>query len=106
MLLFFLLTLLNFNKIDSKNNEIGMTQEIKPGIYEHYSGKKYEVIGTARYSENPNQEFVIYKQLYESAIRGTNTKLPIGTLWARPIEMFLELVEYNGQKISRFKKIN
>lgn len=83
-----------------------MNYEIKPGKYRHYSGKEYEVIGQARYSENPEKIFVIYKQLYESQIRGTDKKLPIGTIWARPIEMFEELVEVDGKKIPRFKKVD
>ncbi len=89
------------------HKEKATKQTVQPGIYEHYRTKnQYEVIGTALYSENPEQELVIYKQLYESEIRGTNKKLPAGTLWARPAEMFLELVEDNGQKVTRFKKLD
>ena len=80
--------------------------QVAPGLYQHYSGKKYEVIGQARYSEDPNKEFVIYKQLYESQIRGTTTNLPVGTLWARPLESFVETVEINGQQVPRFKKLD
>ena len=82
-----------------------MHKNIEPGIYQHYSGKKYEVLSTAIYSENPEQELVVYKQLYESELRGKNIKLPIGTLWARPVNMFFETVDYNGQKVPRFKKV-
>lgn len=75
-------------------------------IYEHYrTGKHYEVIGIARYSEDPNQEFVVYKQLYEATLHPEGTKLPAGSLWVRPKEMFFEMVENNGIKVPRFKKI-
>jgi hypothetical protein len=86
----------------------GMQESIKPGIYQHSkSGKKYEVIGIARYSEDPHKEFVIYKQLYDSALHPEGTKLPAGTLWVRPKEMFLELVEISkGVTAPRFKKID
>lgn len=72
------------------------------GIYQHSrSGNRYEVLGSARFSEDPNKEFVVYKQLYESQIRGSDTKLPVGSLWVRPKEMFFEVI--NGQP--RFKKV-
>jgi hypothetical protein len=83
--------------------------KVEPGIYEHFrgGGKRYQVIGTARFSEDPHKEFVIYQQLYESRLMPEGTKLPSGTLWARPIEMFLELVEdTKGNKVPRFKRVS
>ena len=69
------------------------------GIYQHYKrGSTYEVIGIARHSET-DQELVIYKSLYEDA------NFPIGTLWARPAEMFLEVIESNGEVIRRFREV-
>jgi hypothetical protein len=77
------------------------------GIYQHYrTGKKYEVVGIARFSEDPNKEFVIYKQLYEGTLEPEGIKLPHGSLWARPKDMFLELVNNEqGTKVPRFKKV-
>jgi hypothetical protein len=81
-------------------------QQIEPGIYRHSkSGKLYEVIGTARYSEDPHQEFVVYKQLYESALRENGVNLPKGTLWIRPAIMFTELIELEGIQVPRFQRI-
>ena len=72
-------------------------EEIKKGIYQHYkSGKFYEVIGVARNSENPNQEFVVYKALY------SDPKFGERTLWVRPKEMFLEKIILDGNEVSRF----
>ena len=68
-------------------------QNFKIGIYEHFKGNRYEVIGIARHSETL-EELVVYRALY-----GNND------LWVRPLSMFLEEVEYNGQKVLRFKKI-
>jgi len=65
--------------------------EIKLGIYQHFKGNKYEVIGQARHSET-QEEFVVYRALY-----GDNA------LWARPKKMFLEEVEIDGKKTPRFK---
>ena len=66
---------------------------VKPGKYEHYKGGRYEVLGTAKHSET-QEEFVVYKALYGE-----------GELWARPLRMFLEEVEFCGKKVKRFKCI-
>ncbi len=38
--------------------------DVKKGIYKHYKGKMYEVLGIGRHSETL-EEFVIYKTLYD-----------------------------------------
>lgn len=70
-------------------------KEPKPGIYKHYKGKFYEVIGTARNSETL-EEFVVYRALYSSEEFGENT------LWIRPKTIFLEKVKINGKEVQRF----
>jgi hypothetical protein len=73
--------------------------EIKLGIYEHYKGKKYEVIGIARHSETL-EELVVYKALYQSKDFGKNS------LWVRPKLMFSETINFNNQEIPRFKFVD
>ncbi|HLD27643.1 MAG TPA: DUF1653 domain-containing protein [Patescibacteria group bacterium] len=68
---------------------------IKPGVYRHYKGGNYKVIGLARHSETL-EELVIYEALYAN---------PKSKLWARPKKMFLEKMEVGGKKIPRFKFI-
>ncbi len=66
---------------------------IEKGIYKHFKGNKYEVIGICKHSETL-EEMVVYKALYGE-----------GGLWVRPIAMWEEVVEHNGEKVKRFTKI-
>lgn len=76
--------------------EIKMSEQalsLKPGVYEHYKGNRYQVIGVAHHSEDL-AELVIYRALY-----GKNL------LWVRPLSMFFETVDYQGEIKPRFKYI-
>lgn len=69
---------------------------VKLGKYQHSkTGNLYKVIGVAKSSETLD-EFVVYEALYEN---------PRSKLWIRPLKMFLEKVEINGQKVPRFKLV-
>ncbi len=65
-------------------------QEVALGRYRHYKGKEYEVIGVARHSETL-EELVVYKALYDNEL---------GSLWVRPVAMFLG--EVDGKKRFEF----
>ena len=67
--------------------------EIKKGIYKHFKGNMYEVLGMALHSETV-EEMVIYKALYGE-----------GNTWVRPASMWDEEVEYEGRKVTRFEFI-
>lgn len=67
---------------------------IEPGVYEHYKGGRYEVIGVALHSETL-EPVVVYKPLYETKAK----------LWVRPYEMFVEKVEVDGSSRPRFEKV-
>ena len=60
------------------------------GIYQHYKGQQYRVIGVARHSETEEQ-LVVYQTLYGAF-----------DLWVRPLSMFLESVEIDGLQQPRF----
>ncbi len=66
---------------------------IRPGRYRHYKGNFYEVIDMAYHSET-EEEMVLYRQLYGE-----------GSLWVRPIGMFLENVVIDGCELPRFEWI-
>ncbi len=61
------------------------------GIYRHYKGNRYKVVGVAKHSETV-EEMVVYEALYGD-----------GGLWVRNKEMFLENVVINGETVERFK---
>lgn len=67
------------------------------GIYRHYKGKKYRVLGIARHSETL-EELVVYQALYES-------KFGLGAVWVRPKEMFFEKIMIDGKEVPRFEKL-
>ena len=63
---------------------------IRPGRYRHYKGNDYQVVGIARHSET-GEELVVYRTLYGD-----------GSMWVRPLTMFLEDVTVDGKQIARF----
>lgn len=65
---------------------------LKLGTYQHFKGHYCKVIGVAKHSEDPDQEFVVYDH--------------DGQLWIRPLHMFLENVERDGYSGPRFKYIS
>ena len=65
-------------------------QEIIPGIYRHFKGGRYQVLFTARHSEG-EEDMVVYRALYGD-----------GGLWVRPVSMWGQMVEHEGQLVSRF----
>jgi len=66
---------------------------VEPGIYKHYKGSYYKVMGTAQHSET--EEWLVYYQ----ALYGEYG------YWVRPLDMFTETVEVNGETVKRFELI-
>ena len=66
---------------------------IAPGVYRHFKGNDYEVLGVARSSET-QEPFVVYRALYGD-----------GGLWIRPLAMFAETVECDGRTVPRFERV-
>lgn len=63
---------------------------LQPGLYRHYKGPEYRVLGVARHSET-EEEVVVYQALYGEY-----------GLWVRPLAMFTSDVELDGEQVPRF----
>jgi hypothetical protein len=70
-------------------------KRIQPGYYRHYKGGIAKVIGEAKNSETGEEYVAYYHREQETGLIA---------LWVRPKAMFLEMVEYNGQKLPRLSK--
>lgn len=68
-----------------------MNKIIQNGIYQHFKGNKYQVIGQAHHTETL-EEMVIYQSLDAKK-----------ELWVRPLKMFQEKVKVNDHLVPRFK---
>lgn len=63
------------------------------GIYEHYKKMRYKVLHVARHSETL-EEMVVYQALYGEH-----------GIWVRPVAMFVESVDLEGNWTPRFRLI-
>jgi len=63
------------------------------GVYKHYKGNRYEVIGFATHTESL-EELVIYKALYGDK-----------KVWVRPLSMWNDEIEVDGKTVKRFEYI-
>jgi hypothetical protein len=66
--------------------------ETPKGLYRHYKGLRYEVLGTVRHSESL-EPMTLYRALYGE--RG---------MWVRPAAMFEEEVTIEGLRQPRFAR--
>lgn len=67
-----------------------LAKNVKLGIYKHFKGGEYKLLGIGRHSEDINQEFAVYQSL------------KTGYIWIRPLKIFLENVDKEGYKGPRF----
>lgn len=65
-------------------------QQPQLGIYRHFKGNEYELIGMARHSETL-EDMVVYRALYGE-----------GGLWVRPAAMWGEPVQHQRATVPRF----
>ena len=69
-------------------------KNVKKGRYRHFKGIEYEVLGISTHSET-GEKLVIYM-----SVDGKET------LWARPYDMFIDVVEHDGKTVNRFTPLS
>ena len=67
--------------------------DLELGLYQHYKGNFYQVIGLCRHSESLDV-LVAYQALYGDY-----------GLWVRPLKIFQCMVSQDGKQVPRFKFI-
>jgi hypothetical protein len=70
-----------------------MNNELEPGLYRHFKGGEYQVHALATHSET-GEILVVYQPLYGER-----------AWWVRPLAMFVETVQHEGQEVQRFTRI-
>jgi hypothetical protein len=78
--------------MNDNTDELPALIETPQGLYRHYKGLMYEVVGTVRHSESL-EPMTLYRALYGE--RG---------LWVRPAAMFNEEVVIDGVRQPRFAR--
>jgi hypothetical protein len=63
-----------------------------PGLYRHYKGGTYTVLGLAT-TEATGIPVVVY------------TNVTTGQWWTRPVEDFIAMVEHEGEQVPRFRRL-
>jgi hypothetical protein len=81
------------NENQTPDSDLSPITEVPKGLYCHYKGNTYEVIGTARHSETL-EPMVVYRALYGAH-----------GLWVRPAAMFFETVTTATGTQPRFEKL-
>lgn len=73
-----------------------MSLGLRCGVYEHYKGKKYLVLGVARHTET-GELLAVYVPLYELP-EGDGVQMSV-----RPLAMFTGQVEVGSERRPRFR---
>jgi hypothetical protein len=71
--------------------------DLQAGVYRHYKGGRYEVLGAARHSED-GTHLAVYRPLPPTRYRPG--------LRVRPLEMFCEMVLLDGREVPRFELVH
>lgn len=88
---------LKYPEINEIENDDSDLPQVENGTYRHNkSSRLYEVIGVALSTET-NVPLVVYRPIYEYKNYD---------LFARPYDMFTDMVELDGEKKPRFEKID
>lgn len=73
-----------------KNKNSVSVITLQPGVYRHFKGGEYKLIGVAVQTET-SEHLVVYQQRYNDEV-----------IFARPITMFTDEVTVDGKLVPRF----
>lgn len=68
-------------------------KDFQMGVYEHFRGGRYKIVCIARDAGDASKELVVYQNIEK------------GYIWTRPLSEFLEIVDRDGYKGPRFRKV-
>ena len=74
------------------NDVTSLDDTVVPGVYRHFKGTRYVVVGTARHSETEEALVVYHREGFPD-------------LWVRPISMWSEHVDRDGYAGPRFAAV-
>ncbi len=77
----------------SEDRSLTPLPAIAPGLYQHYKGPQYKVLGVVRHSETLEPLVLYHPMAGDQA------------LWVRPWAMFTGEVEVDGRQMPRFRFI-
>jgi len=80
-------------------------QEIKPGIWQHFKGRKVKVYFVARHSETL-EEYVVYEHEDETLPVGAPAGTSPGKIWVRPAIMWFDAIDRPEYKGPRFRFVS
>lgn len=78
----------------TNTTDVDPPPDVVPGLYHHFRGGFYEVLGVARHEAN-GRLYVVYRSAGDRHPR----------MWIRPINRFVEVLEVRGQKVPRFRLV-
>lgn len=82
-----------FDSTKDKCYDKNMSNIQPDGVYRHYKGKEYEIIGEGTHTET-EERLIVYKALYAPY-----------AIWVRPYDMFFETIVVDGIEKPRFAYI-
>lgn len=76
------------------------SKKIEPGIYLHYKGRKYEVLGEGIHTETG--EAGVFYRAFDDHPEGKYEK---GDYFFRPRKIFIDTVVIEGEEVPRFRLV-
>jgi hypothetical protein len=77
-----------------------LKHRLKSGIYKHYKGGFYKLVGVGRMDDEGMVEYAVYREISRGLETGE------GPLWLCLVAEFTEEVEFRGKTTPRFQYVS